>query len=218
MGATTTRHAGLDHDDVVDAALTLVESGGPDALTMRKLAAELGVAPTTIYWHVGNREQLVLAVIQRQAERQAATRVRGTTPASRIRSAAHNIWSSALAHRNVTVLANQAGATTLLELPLETALVAELEAAGVTGPAARDALRSILACIAGFLVLAWRTDDRVPPELSTAVLWSTVDDPRLGDATRTALVEPADPERLFGSTLSAVVDDILAPASGGARS
>jgi hypothetical protein len=37
--------------------------------------------------------------------------------------------------------------------------VAELEAAGVHGPAARDALRSILAVIAGFLVLAWRRDD-----------------------------------------------------------
>ena len=44
--ASSTRHAGLDRDDVVDAALALVEAGGGEALTMRKLAAELGVAET----------------------------------------------------------------------------------------------------------------------------------------------------------------------------
>lgn len=209
---SSTRHAGLDRDDVVDAALALVHAGGPDALTMRKLAAELGVATTTIYWHVGNRDELVLAVVQRQAERQASSEVHGSTARDRITSAARNIWLNALANRNVTALANQAGATTLLELPLETALVAELEASGVHGEDARDALRSILACIAGFLVMAWRSDERVPPELRAASLWAAVEDPRLSAATRAALVEPADLGQLFDATLVAVVEGIVAGA------
>ena len=204
----STRHAGLERDDVVDAALTLVESGGAEALTMRKLAAVLGVATTTIYWHVGNRDELVLAVVRRQAERQAASRVRGTTPAERITSAARNIWRNALAHRNITALASQAGATTLLELPLETALVVELEAAGMHGPRARDALRSLLACIAGFLVVAWRRDD-VAEELRPATLWAGVEDDRLSDETRAALCEPSDVDRLFDTTLRAVVAGLL---------
>jgi AcrR family transcriptional regulator len=208
----STRHAGLERDDVVDAALALVETGGGEALTMRKLAAELGVAPTTIYWHVGNRDQLVLAVVQRQAERQAATRVEGATPRQRITSAAHNIWRSALAHRNVTALASQVGATTLLELPLETALLAELEAAGVSGPAARDALRAILACVAGFLVMAWRRDDRVPDELRAAALWSAVEDERLSVETRVALGEAAPLDPVWDATIASVVDGILRAA------
>ncbi|MEZ5322411.1 MAG: TetR family transcriptional regulator [Microthrixaceae bacterium] len=105
----TERHAGLDRDEVVDAALALVESRGGTALTMRKLAAELGVAPTAIYWHVGNRDELVAAVVGRQAERQASAVVTGTTAAERIGSAAINIWENALAHRNVTALASGGG-------------------------------------------------------------------------------------------------------------
>ena len=94
--AGSTRHAGIERDDVIDAALALVESGGGDALTMRKLAAELGVATTTIYWHVGNRDDLVLAVVAapgrapgrdagpwrhtRRAHRQRARATSGTAP------------------------------------------------------------------------------------------------------------------------------------------
>ena len=208
--ASSTRHAGLDRDDVVDAALAMVEAGGGDALTMRKLAAELGVAPTSIYWHVGNRDELVLALVQRQAERQAATKVRGDTPAERIASAARNIWDNALAHRNVTALASQAGATTLLELPLEIALVTELEAAGLRGAAARDGLRSVLACVAGFLIMAWRREEQVPPELRPAALWAAVEPGRLSDETAAAMARSADLDPLCDTTIAAVVQGLLA--------
>jgi TetR/AcrR family tetracycline transcriptional repressor len=203
--APTARRAGLDRDDVVGAALALVEAEGADALTMRRLAAELEVTTTTIYWHVGHRDDLVLAVIARLADRQAAATVRGSTPRERVVSAARNIWTNALAHRNVTALASQVGATTLLELPLEVALVAELESAGVRGPAARDVTRSILACVAGFLVLAWRAEERVPPELRWRALWAGVDDDRISPVTLEVLGEPPDLDALVDATLTAVV-------------
>ncbi len=206
----STRHAGLERDDVIDSALSLVESGGVEALTMRRLAAELGVATTTIYWHVGNRDELVLAIVQRQAERQAATLIRGDTPAERISCAARNIWDNALAHRNVTALASQAGATTLLELPLEIALVAELEDAGLTGEAAADGLRAVLACVAGFLIMAWRREELIPDHLRPAALWAAVDDGRLGRDTLTAMGRSADLDALFDSTIAAIVGGLLA--------
>jgi TetR/AcrR family transcriptional regulator, tetracycline repressor protein len=195
----------VDRDEVVQRALDLVEDGGAEALTMRKLAAELGVTTTTIYWHVGNREELVIALIRRLADQQAAVPVVGTTPGDRVLSAARNIWSTARAHRNVTALAAQVGATTLLELPLEVTLAAELEAAGVRGPAARDALRAVLMCIAGFLVGAWRPAGQAPPELRPDALWATVHDDRLSTRTVAAMGEPADLDELFDHTLRAVI-------------
>jgi AcrR family transcriptional regulator len=221
-GAASTRHAGLERDDVIDAALALVEAGGAQALTMRKLAAELGVATTTIYWHVGNRDDLVLAVVARQAERQAASEVVGDTPAERIASAARNIWDNALAHRNVTALASQAGATTLLELPLELALVAELESAGVRGNAARDGLNAVLACVAGFLIMAWRREEAVPEALRPAALWASVEPDRLSAETRTAMSRAGDLDALFDATIATIVDGLLAgripaPARAGGR-
>jgi AcrR family transcriptional regulator len=54
----------LSQRRVVETALGLIESSGAiGGLTMRKLAAELGVTPTTVYWWAGNREQLIALVI-----------------------------------------------------------------------------------------------------------------------------------------------------------
>lgn len=207
--APTGRRAGLDRAEVVRAALELVEEGGAQALSMRKLATELGVTTTTIYWHVGTRDELVVALIQMLADQQSRVDVEGESPGDRVMSAVRNIWRNALAHRNVTALASQIGATTLLELPLEVALVAELEAAGLTGATARDALRAILMCVAGFLVGTWRGEEVAPPELRRGALWATVDDERIDHDTIAAMASSPDRDALFEHTLRAVVDAYL---------
>ena len=45
------------------AARAFVTADGVDAVSMRKVAAEVGLAPTAIYWHVGSREDLLNAVL-----------------------------------------------------------------------------------------------------------------------------------------------------------
>jgi AcrR family transcriptional regulator len=212
--APTSRRAGLERLDVVAAALAIVESEGADALSMRRLAADLGVTTTTIYWHVGNREQLVVAIVELHADRQAATRVVGNTPRERVHSAAMNIWRSARGHRNVTALASSIGATTLLELPLEVAVLTELEATGVRGAAARDALQALLGCIAGFLVTAWRPPEDRPEGLRPGDVWGRVDDGRLPRATIRAVTRPADLDRLAERTLRAVVAGFVPEVAG----
>ncbi len=211
--APTARRAGLERVDVVDAALGIVEAEGADALSMRRLASELGVTTTTIYWHVGNREQLVVAVVERMAERLGAAPIRGRRAQQRVHSAAVNIWRSAIGHRNVTALASSIGATTLLELPLEVALLAELERAGVRGTRARDALASVLACVAGFLITAWRPPEDRPEGLRPSQIWSAVEDARVSRSTVRAVAGGTDLDRLAERTLLAVVADYV-PADG----
>jgi len=48
---------------VVEVALELLRVGGLDALSMRKVAAELGVSVSTVYWWAGNKEQLLALVV-----------------------------------------------------------------------------------------------------------------------------------------------------------
>lgn len=205
----TGRRAGLDRDAVVERALALVEAGGPEALTMRKLAADLGVTTTSIYWHVGGRDELVLALVERLGQRLAAAEVQGRTPRERILSATRLVWESALRHPEVTGLAHQVGATSLLNHRLELVLARELDAAGVRGERARDALRGILACVGGFLVLALRRTDRVPSARTSQALWAAVDDPGIDPSTVAAMAGPVDLGHLFETTMAALVDSIV---------
>jgi AcrR family transcriptional regulator len=49
----------LTRERVLRVALAHADAGGLEALTMRKLAEELGVAPMALYRHVANRDDLV---------------------------------------------------------------------------------------------------------------------------------------------------------------
>jgi AcrR family transcriptional regulator len=58
-----TRRGELSRARVLAAALELLERDGESALSMRRLAAELGSAPMSLYRHVANKEDLVDGVI-----------------------------------------------------------------------------------------------------------------------------------------------------------
>ena len=55
----------LDRDTIVDAAVRFIDEHGPQGLTMRALAAELGVGPMALYRYVTGREDLLEAVVAR---------------------------------------------------------------------------------------------------------------------------------------------------------
>jgi AcrR family transcriptional regulator len=50
---------------VVDRALALVDKSGLDALTIRKLATELGVTPMALYWHFRGKDELLEGLAER---------------------------------------------------------------------------------------------------------------------------------------------------------
>jgi len=51
--------ARLSKHAVVDRALKLADTDGLDALTIRKLAQDLGVTPMALYWHFRSKEDLL---------------------------------------------------------------------------------------------------------------------------------------------------------------
>lgn len=48
------------------AALRLLEKGGPDAVSMRRIAQAVGITPMAIYHHFPTREALLQAVVERE--------------------------------------------------------------------------------------------------------------------------------------------------------
>jgi AcrR family transcriptional regulator len=59
VDATTQPRVPLSRQRVLGAAVALADEGGVDALSMRKLAQELGVVPMALYKHVANKDELL---------------------------------------------------------------------------------------------------------------------------------------------------------------
>lgn len=55
----------LTRSAVVDRALQLADAEGIEALTIRRLATELGVTPMALYWHFRNKEELIAGLADR---------------------------------------------------------------------------------------------------------------------------------------------------------
>ena len=55
----TARRAPLSRERVLRAAVDLADDAGIDAVSMRRLAQELGVVPMALYKHVANKEELL---------------------------------------------------------------------------------------------------------------------------------------------------------------
>jgi AcrR family transcriptional regulator len=63
LGSTEEPRTPLSRDRVLDAALKLADREGVEGLSMRRLAAELGVVPMALYKHVANKDELLDGMI-----------------------------------------------------------------------------------------------------------------------------------------------------------
>jgi TetR/AcrR family transcriptional regulator, tetracycline repressor protein len=55
----------LSREDIVDAAVAIVEAGGYQEMSIRSLAADLGVAPMSLYRHIRDKDDLLDEVVSR---------------------------------------------------------------------------------------------------------------------------------------------------------
>jgi TetR/AcrR family transcriptional regulator, tetracycline repressor protein len=62
---TDADRARLSQAAVVDRALALADALGLDALTIRRLAQDLGVTPMALYWHFRSKEELLAGLANR---------------------------------------------------------------------------------------------------------------------------------------------------------
>ena len=63
-GAKHVRRRPLSRKRVLDAAIALADDGGIDALSMRRLARELGVEAMSLYNHVANKDEILDGIVE----------------------------------------------------------------------------------------------------------------------------------------------------------
>jgi len=55
----------LTEDEILDAALGLLDDGGPDAASVRGIAARVGVAPNAVYTYFPHKAAVIKALVER---------------------------------------------------------------------------------------------------------------------------------------------------------
>src|SRR6478735_8807081 len=55
----------LDADTIVEEAIDLLNSGGLNEVSLRKIAGRIGVAAPSLAWHVGDKDQLLAMMAAR---------------------------------------------------------------------------------------------------------------------------------------------------------
>ena len=132
----------LTQEQVVRRAVELMAEAGLEALTLRRLATDLGVSAPTLYWHVRNKRQL----LDLMAEALVSLAARTPSPASGqpwwewLAERARGQWRALTSHRDaaLVVAGNRPTEATLPEIEQ---VLASLVAVGFP-PA--EALRAIL--------------------------------------------------------------------------
>jgi AcrR family transcriptional regulator len=200
---------GASRPRIVAAARRVVEADGVDAVSMRKVAAEVGLAPTAIYWHLGSREDLLNAVLDDMVADLPPIRARGTGPRDRIASVARTARQEFHDQVRMLQLATALGRGNELSFRAQVALAREMTAAGLDGDDAVAALRSILFLVGGFVMIEEEYRQREPAQLGTQGLWSDVDDVDIDPAIRDAMTRSTDTDALFTYTLDRLLDAVL---------
>ncbi|HVW79470.1 MAG TPA: TetR family transcriptional regulator [Mycobacteriales bacterium] len=200
------REPALSRDAVVAAAVRLVEDNDLDALTMRRLAAELGTAVTSIYWHVGNRDALLDLMVDRLLADMRDVKVSGRTPKARITSLCRQWRQRLWEHPHLIAVAHQRGKTAAMFQPMQAALARELHAVGLRGRDAAAAIRSLQLHVVSSVVVA-RTAERGPAtDVTDPAAWPAItDDPEL----ISELSGPVDYQGAFELTLDALLRRFL---------
>ncbi|MHA3022937.1 TetR/AcrR family transcriptional regulator [Mycobacterium sp. BMJ-28] len=124
---------------------------------MRGLADELGVAVTSIYWHVGGRDQLFDRLIDRLLAEMTSLPIEGADAVQRIFSVARAQRRLLIRRQHLLALAHERGRTATLFEPVQQALAALLAELGVTGTQAALILRAVQVHIISTAVMQFST-------------------------------------------------------------
>jgi AcrR family transcriptional regulator len=201
----------LSRDRILATAEQLIERDGSRALSMRKLADELGIAPTTIYWHVGNQDALLQGLVERFADELAVPAPEGDAPEARLLSIADRLRAGLLSRPRLLELLLSDGRLIELYLPARDLTLRELRAAGLADADAVRAVRALLICISGFVWSEVRMEQVRRREETSAP-----DTSYLGLPVPQELLEHADRfdmDDLFEFTVTRFVTGVLVAAS-----
>jgi TetR/AcrR family transcriptional regulator, tetracycline repressor protein len=189
-------------ETILDTAARLIELHGVEAFTMRGLAEELGVAVTSIYWHVGGRDKLFDSLVDRLLSEMAHLPIEGDTAIERIASLARSQRKALIDRQHLLAIAHERDRTPMLFLPIQQTLAAQLAELGVAGTDAALVLRAVQVHVISSAVMQFSAVRGAKHEEEDPSLW---DEDWPDQALVQALQSPTDYDAVFEYGLSALL-------------
>ncbi|MCC2028549.1 TetR family transcriptional regulator [Microbacterium sp. YMB-B2] len=131
-----------DKTDVVAAAMRVLADSGLPGLSMRRIADEIDVQVSALYWHFPNKQALLAAV--------SAQIVGAGSAPPEVDAIAQALRDRLLAHRDGAEIVSSSLALGLLELPARAALVSAARDMGLDAAAADVAADTIVHYVIGY--------------------------------------------------------------------
>lgn len=191
-------------ESILETAAALIEQHGVAALTMRTLSERLGVAVTSIYWHVGGRDALFDRLIEGLLSQMANLPVDGDDPVERIASLARAQRRVLIERQHLLAVAHERDRTPALFLPVQQTLATQLAHLGIGGAEAALILRAVQMHVISSAVLRFSAVRNAEHDEEDPSLWT---DDWPDRALVAALRSPTDYDAVFEYGL----DALLAP-------
>jgi TetR/AcrR family transcriptional regulator, tetracycline repressor protein len=156
MATTTTRtrpRGSLTRELIVKEALALLEEHGPEALSMRRLAERLGVAPNALYYRVRGKADLIDGLIDQVYAGLTIEPDPSRDWAQQLATLSQEIRAYLLAHPAVVPYALQQPGLGPHSLRLGEAIYNVLRPAGFSDQAVVGTVYALLTYILGFVAL-----------------------------------------------------------------
>lgn len=181
-----------------------MDGEGTQALTLRRLARELGVEAPALYWHFADKSELCREVVRTVGEQLETTSATRGTPRRRLEHHFHAVRDHWRAHPGVLELSRQfppsaAGAVARHGLTL-------VEALGVAPDDALECYRSLSWTVTGFVILEQTLDQSVHHRRVGPTRWVL-------DLDDGAPPSTFDTDQLFRTTLGLALDGLELRAS-----
>jgi AcrR family transcriptional regulator len=222
-GKTRGRTGPVTAEAVIDAALAVIDEDGLDALTMRRLARDLGVEPVTVYRQVPNKDAILAGVAEKLWRDMAppadpaasapdgASGPGGAASSPDWRAQVRDMWLALnglmQAHPNAIPLIARGGSFSATAGEGTIAMLGIFRDAGLSPEQAAELLHILSACVVGFgFATLWgREIAAVQP--AAAARRPSPEPPDLGDLTdyvaATARWDPAQFETAVDIVLGA---------------
>ena len=191
---------------ILDTAARLIELHGVEAFTMRGLAAQLGVAVTSIYWHVGGRNKLFDRLVDRLLDQMANLPIGGETAVERIASLARSQRTALIERQHLLGIAHERDRTPKLFLPIQQTVAAQLAELGVTGTDAALVLRAVQVHVISSALMQFSAIRGAKHEEEDPSLWT---DDWPDRSLVEALQSPTDYDAVFEYGLNALLAQLV---------